>query len=288
MSPDRRRGILWALAAAFGIAGFAVPWKLASSVGAPSTNTLLLLAWAATFSTALGVIRTGGLPRPRSFDWALAAGIAVLTLLGNLASAEAIRTLSPPLLVVAQRSEVILVAIIAWPVIGERVDRRFWMGAALAVCGLAILQGPSDVSNVGTPGMVWAGLSALCFAGMAVVTRKYIRSVDPVAVNGLRLWLSVLFWFGVNGLPPALFEIGADQAAYAGLAAFSGPFAGRLCMMHSARFLEARLTTLATLLAPVLTLMLAWLVLSDLPSSRQLIGGAVMLLGIALPLLPLR
>jgi len=286
MAADTRRGLAWAFGAAFGIAGFAVPWKLAGDVGSTSTNTLLLLGSAAVFSTSLGIARTGAPPRPSRYDWGLAAALALLTLLGNLASAEAIRTLSPSLLVVTQRSEVILVALMAWPLIGERVDRRFWIGALIAAGGLAYLQGPYDATHVRAPGMVFAALSAVCFAGMAVVTRKYIRSADPVAVNTLRLWLSVAFWFAANGLPSSLLEIGVEQASYAALAAFAGPFAGRICMMHSARYLEARLTTLATLLAPVLTLALAWLVLSDLPTPRELLGGAIMLLGIALPLWP--
>ncbi len=39
--------MLWALGAAVRIAGFAIPWKLASAEGAASTNALLLLAFAA-------------------------------------------------------------------------------------------------------------------------------------------------------------------------------------------------------------------------------------------------
>jgi drug/metabolite transporter (DMT)-like permease len=279
----------WALGSAFAIAGFAVPWKLASTVGAAHTNTLLLLAWAALFSTTLGVARTGRVPRPRRFDWLLAGALAVLTLAGNLASAEAIRSLSPALLTVVQRSEVVLVALIAWPVIGERVDRVFWVGAAVAVCGLVILQGPFDGTGalggkgVHATGMAWAFGSAICFASMAVVTRLYIRRVDPIAVNSLRLVLAVAFWFAANGVGEEIREIGRPQVGYTMLAAFFGPFAGRLCMMQSARYLEARLTTLATLVAPVATLVLAWIVLSDLPTARQLVGGGVMLLGIAIP-----
>jgi len=54
MAADTRRGLAWAFGAAFGIAGFAVPWKLAGDVGSTSTNTPLLLGSAAVFSTSLG------------------------------------------------------------------------------------------------------------------------------------------------------------------------------------------------------------------------------------------
>ena len=75
------------------------------------------------------------------------------------------------------------------------------------------------------------------------------------------------------------------QAGYASLAAFFGPFLGRLCLMNAARYLEARVTTLATLAAPPLTLVLGYALLSDLPSAREILGGTIMLAGIAVPLL---
>ena len=101
----------------------------------------------------------------------------------------------------------------------------------------------------------------------------------------LRLWLSVLLWFAWYGFPQELGEITVSQAGYAGLAAFFGPFAGRLSMMTSSRYLEARLTTLATLAAPPITLLLGVLLLSETPAPREVIGGLVMLVGIAIPVL---
>lgn len=118
---------------------------------------------------------------------------------------------------------------------------------------------------------------------MAVATRKFIHRIDLVSVNALRLWISVALWFVWHGTPDALYAITVPQAFYVSLAAFFGPFLGRLCMMTSARYIEARYTTLATLAAPSLTLLLGFVILSDLPSGQEIFGGIVMLMGIALP-----
>jgi len=123
----------------------------------------------------------------------------------------------------------------------------------------------------------------LAFGSMAVLTRRFIHRFEPARVNGLRLWLSVGMWFSWYGIPPTLLEITPAQAGYTSLAAFCGPFAGRLAMMTSARYLEARLTTLATLAAPPLTLLLGLLVLSETPTPREILGGLVMLAGVAIP-----
>jgi drug/metabolite transporter (DMT)-like permease len=275
--------MVWGLGAAVGIAGWAIPWKLASAEGAASANALLLLAFAAAFNTLYNRLRPGEGRGITGFDWLLAAALAALTLFGNVASAEAIRGLSPALLTVAQRGEIILVALMAWPLVGERPDRPFWVGAALAGLGLVIVQAPFDLADARAVGFAWAGLSVVAFSSMAVLTRRFIHRFDPARVNALRLWLSVAMWFAWYGAPPALLEVTPAQAGYTSLAAFCGPFAGRLAMMTSARYLEARLTTLATLAAPPLTLLLGLLLLAETPAPRELLGGLVMLVGIAIP-----
>jgi len=55
-------------------------------------------------------------------------------------------------------------------------------------------------------------------------------------------------------------------------------------MMLSARHLEARKTVLMTLAAPPVTLVVAVIALGDWPSGRELAGGVVMLMGVAIPL----
>jgi drug/metabolite transporter (DMT)-like permease len=282
---DHRRGILWALGSAFGIAAFVVPWKIASSHGDARINTLLLLGAAASFTSLLTAYQQRSFPTFRIFDLRIAAALAACTLVGNLASANAIQLVSPALLTVVQRGEVIIVALLAWPIIGERIDRSFWLGAAVAVGGLLLLQGPLAVGQPRTEGIAWAIVSAICFGSMAVITRKFVHRFDTVSVNALRLWLAVALWFAWNGFPDELFEIGTEQAGFTFLAAFFGPFMGRLCMMTSARYIEARITTLATLAAPPLTLALAYAVLSDLPSAREIQGGIIMLVGISIPIL---
>ena len=284
-SDDHRRGILWALGSAFGIAAFVVPWKIASTHGEPRINTLLLLGAAAIFTSLLTAYQQRSFPTFRRFDFGIAAALAACTLLGNLASANAIALISPALLTVVQRGEVIVVALLAWPIIGERIDRSFWLGAAVAGCGLLLLQGPLAVDEPRTAGIAWAVVSAICFGSMAVITRKFVHRFDTVSVNALRLWMAVTLWFAVNGFPDELLEIGTEQAGFTFLAAFFGPFMGRLCMMTSAKYIEARVTTLVTLAAPPLTLALAYAVLSDLPSTREIQGGVIMLIGISIPIL---
>jgi drug/metabolite transporter (DMT)-like permease len=290
---DRNRGILWALAAAVGSAGFVIPWKLASSYGDTHLNALVLLASAALFNSLLSAwqgrsrIRLGQLGqfvRFARFDLRMAAALGLLSLVGNLFSAKGIELLSPALLAVVMRIEIVLVPLMAWPLIGERVEKRYWLGAGIAVVGLVLMQPPLEGAPFHASGFFWTILAAGCFSAMSVLTRMGIHRMDPLAVNGLRLWFAVGMWFALNGFPAELLEMDPRRVAWAALAAFFGPFAARLCLMMSARHVEARVTALATLGAPVITLALAYVILSDSPTDREIQGGLIMLIGIAIPI----
>ena len=133
----------------------------------------------------------------------------------------------------------------------------------------------------GGTGLALAG--AACFSSLAIITRRFIHQIAPVTVNALRLWFAVAFWFAFNPLP-RLSEIPPQQVFYAGIAAIAGPFLGRLALMNSARYVEARVTTLATLATPAMTLIAAYIVLSEWPKNYELVGGAIMIAGISIPL----
>ncbi len=285
MSGNQRQGVTWALCGAFCIGFFSVPWKAANTAGDPAVSALVLLATAAIFSTAISLVQHRQLPKLRRFDWIAAVVLAVLSLAGNQVSAMAIQTITPSVMTVVQRSEAVFVALVAWPLLGERVTPRFWAGLAVALAGLLVLQNPFGELDPRAVGIRWAVIAACLFGSMVVVTRRFAHLVDLVAVNGVRLWIAVAMWFVMNGVPDALVNAPREQVLNAAAAGIVGPFAGRLCMMLSSRTLEARLTTLLTLAAPPVTLVFAYVMLGAVPSLREVAGGALMMVGIAIPLI---
>jgi drug/metabolite transporter (DMT)-like permease len=133
---DYRRGIAWSLGAALGSGFFVIPWKLANQHGDAATSTFALLGFAALLNTVLGLAQLRGGTRTRvalgRYELWIALALAALSLFGNLASATAIQTLSASLLNVLQRGEVLVVALLAWAMLGERVERRYWLGSMIA------------------------------------------------------------------------------------------------------------------------------------------------------------
>ncbi len=211
--------------------------------------------------------------------------LGALSLLGNLASATAITSLSPSVLTILLRTDVLVVALLAWMVLRERVDWRFWLGTAIATVGVIVLHDPRGDAQIDLRGSAFAFGAVVCFSAMAVATRKAIRRIDPVRVNAIRLWVSLPLWILLAGGFGTLGSMAPDQLGWVALAAFTGPFLARLCLNMSSRHIEARVTSLVVLASPLVTIPLDLVFLGHVPALHELLGGAILLSGIAIPLL---
>jgi drug/metabolite transporter (DMT)-like permease len=287
--PNIRYGVGMAFFGSLMSACFLIPWKLAAEYGEPKLAVLVMLTVAAALNSmtaAFEARRAGAAARAGAWPATLsvAAAFAVLTLLGNWTSAEAVARISGALLAVVQRCEVIVVALLGAVVLGEPVRPAFWLGTGLAAVGLWILQRPgADMEGFDPVGALYGLGSAVCFGAMVVLARRYITRVQPFLLNALRLWMSVGLWFVVERRVPTARELSPSLLLYAGLAGFFGPFLSRLGALLSARHVQAHVTAVASLATPVLTLGLAYLVLHSLPTGRELLGGTIMLIGVAVP-----
>ena len=286
---DLRRGVMWSLVSAFWVALFIVPWKLAAEVGSGRINVLLLVISAAVFnSVPAGKASRASVAAPLTGFrlWWLAIRLALCTLLGNWLSAQAVARVSPPVFSVVLRSEALWVALLGLIFLREAVDRLFWVGLLALGAGLWLLQDAPAGVTATTEGVLYGVAAASSFAVMAVLVRKHIAGINPRQLNALRLWCAVGCWFLMNGFPAELSTISWPLMGYVALAALFGPTLSRLCVMMSARYVPAWLTSLVSQTSPVFTLLLTLLWGAGLPSERELWGGILVLSGVVLPLLP--
>jgi len=280
--------VIAALFSAWCSAAFLIPWKLATRHGDPDLVVLCLLVFAAAFSTVTALFDRSNLGLLRGHlgpTLKLALLMSMFTLAGNWASAESVHRVSGALLAVLQRCELIAVALLGVALLGERVRISFWIGAAVAVGGLVVLQDhdPTTHANFDSAGVFYGLASATFFGTMIVMQRRYREGVHLMPLNAMRLWFGVVLWFVVYRRVPASAELTAPLLTYTASAAFFGPFLSRVGTLISARHVAASVTVFVGLWTPIFTLILAWLWLGDVPAQHELIGGAVMLTGIAIP-----
>src|SRR5690606_32664591 len=135
---------------------------------------------------------------------------------------------------VLAKTEVLLVAALAWPLLGERMSRRFGAGALVAVAGFAVMHAPGGGLGLDA-GSLWAVVAAAAWALMHVVARKHIHRVRPGRVNGVRLWLTAAALLLVPGGAQGLAGLDARTWLLCGVAALAGPFLARLSLLHAVR-----------------------------------------------------
>jgi len=281
---DVRRGTLLSTGAAIWAAAFLIFYKQASLLADARVVALALLSVAAVLNTGAALIETRGRLRlDRVGAWASVA-LAVFSVTGNLCSSEALTTLDPGIMAVLLRTQVVMVALAGALFLGERVTAGLALGGLIALGGLVLMRMPLD-ARADLAGVAWALGAAASFGAMAVVTRKVIHRIQPVAVNAVRLWMAVAILAALPGNAAGAVHAGPALWLQALGAAVCGPFLSRLFIMYALRHVTVAYQALLNLSSPVFAFVLAFLVLGTLPTGHELIGGAVMLAGIAVPVI---
>lgn len=272
--------------AALSAAIYLFPYKAAGAFTEPRVLSFSLLFVAAVFNTVTLFWRHRGelrrvVPKSR-LGWLLAAGLSVLTITGNFSSAQAITLLSPAVTSVLLRTEIVFVGVFGALFLGERPSWALILGGSTASIGLVVMRAPLRF-DTSTLGALWALSAAASFGAMQVATRRVIANISPATINAVRLWMAVSLLSLDPGLWPAVGKVPLQFWGLVTLAAIFGPFIGRLLIMYSLRTLSAARSALILLLSPIFAFLLGYAFGGAVPHSNELIGGAIMLLGIALP-----
>ena len=174
----------------------------------------------------------------------------------------------------------------------RRMPRRtVLMGSALAVAGLVLVIGPGAIQAVDPVGLAFAFCAAVGCAVYFFVAARPAYGLPPVALAaaGLLLGGAVLALLGATGVLPftATFD---DLPLFGALApwwlpllllAVIGTALAYASGISAAGMLGSRLASFVGLLEVVFASLFAWLLLGEELSPLQLVGGALILGGIA-------
>jgi inner membrane transporter RhtA len=266
-------------------AAYLIFFKAGSLYAAPEALVLPMLLCAAGFNSCMVFARNQSLRfRLDRTSLVVALTMGALSALGNEAMAHALALIGPGLASVMLRTQVVIVAVGGIFFLGEKVNLRFWLGAALAMVGFALLQAGRDFAGDDVLiGMLWALVAAFSFGAMQVVVRKTVHRIDHSLVNSLRLWLAAGLLACVPGRVGLLSEVDHWVWLLCAAAGLVGPVISRLMMMAALRHVTAAMSTLVMNLAPVFAFAAGGVVFAIWPGWLEIVGSAVMLVGIALP-----
>lgn len=277
----RRAGASYAL---FGSATAAVNLLALRSAGVYGQEAFVvaLLSIAAVANLAWTAAKPGARLRLGRFEHGIALLIALLSVIGNVCMARAAAALGAGLTGILVQTEIFFVAVFARVALGERVSVRFAIGAAIAACGLVILNLPRAGSATIGLAALWPLTAAACFAIMLVLTRGIAHRISLEGVNTFRLVYAAPATLLLPGAI-AVIDMPATGWAWAAVAGLSGPFIARLFIMHAVRRIPAGRTKLLQLTSPVFAFGLDFAIFATVPTPIELVCGALILTGVAIP-----
>ena len=283
---DQIKGLCFALLAMFGGGLYAIPYRLSLDSVAPLPVIWGVFLWAFLFSLPGAWFAR----RQNKFSWKI-AGITLATslagLLGNYAICQALSQSSPTLLVLVSRIEIIIAMLLSWMFLKEFIGIRVWMSVVVIVLGIIVMKMDSltfDLKNWSS--FLWAVTSAFSFASMQVLAKRIIDEINPQVLNVSRLAVGLVILWSLAEVRSGVTNLQSGEWKWIALAAFCGPFMGRVSYTYALRYLTISKAVIISSFSPATTLLFELLVFGTLISSYEAIGGTIMLAGILWVFLP--
>lgn len=230
----------------------------------------------------------------------LRRNLGMMTVYGLLAVAtaqacffNAVRFLPVGVALLLEYLGIVLVVGWMWLVHGQRPRRLTVAGSVVAVLGLVfVLDLGGAGARVDPVGVLWGLGAGIGLAAYFVLSARADAGLPPVvlASGGMAVGAAALVGLGLLGALPLRATFGTvDFAGYrtswlvpvVGLSLFAAVIA-YVAGIAAARLLGARLSSFVGLTEVMFAVLIAWLALGELPSVVQLLGGALIVAGVAL------
>ncbi|MEI6758806.1 MAG: DMT family transporter [Betaproteobacteria bacterium] len=166
----------------------------------------------------------------------------------------------------------LIAALVSFLLFRERVDRATWVAIPVVILGVGIMVSGSLTGQVSPMGDALSLLMAFAFAGATVITRRHDKvAMMPAVCTGTLMAAAVAATqaraFAVSPADGALLFVFGALNLGLGLALF----------VRGVRRIPATLAALIGVAEPVLGPVWVWLVHGEVPGSRTLLGGGVVL-----------
>ncbi|MGC4856117.1 EamA family transporter [Micromonospora sp. DT4] len=205
---------------------------------------------------------------------------------------NAVRYLPVGIALLLEYLGIILVVGWMWLRHGQRPRRLTVAGSAAALCGLAFVLDLTGNASFDPVGVLWGLGAAFGLAGYFVLAGRVDPRLPSVAMasGGMAVGAAVLLLVGLTGLLPLRATFG--EVTFAGhrttwllpivgltlVAAVIAYLAG----IAGTRVLGPRLSSFVGLTEVLFAVLIAWLFLDELPTAWQLLGGLLIVAGVAL------
>jgi len=175
------------------------------------------------------------------------------------------------------------VMLFAWPMLGEKVQGWQWLAVATAIFGMVLIFDPLNIKADGFS-MFLALCSGVSWALSATISKKLHQRSPNLDLLNLTAWPMLL---GSVPMLAIAFIVPATPIQWTGYfigavlfnVILSGALAW-LLWLYALQRLPAGVASMASMLAPVIGVIAAWIQLNEVPNTFELIG--MLLIALAL------
>jgi drug/metabolite transporter (DMT)-like permease len=182
-------------------------------------------------------------------------------------------------------TQVLIVGLLAWALLGERPSARALVSIPIAFVGIVLISGVLENGAYGsdpTRGVVYGVLTGIAYAGFLLTLRQGSMDLRRVAGPLFDATAASAVVAGLAGVGLGELDLlpGWESQFWLVLLALSSQVVGWLLIALSLPRLPAVLTSILLMLQPLLAVMFAALLVDERPSSLQLLGAAAILAGV--------
>lgn len=289
-------GVLAAALAAFLFALNGTVSKTALASGLPSTRLVEVRSAGAALCLVLAVLLTRPRTlraRPRELLFLLGAGVVGIGLVQWLYFV-AIGRLPVGIALLLEYLAPVLVVVWVRFVRRDPVRRRLWAALALSVTGLVVVTQAWQGLRLDGVGVVAGLCAAASLAAYYLTSERGLGARDPLSLAAWTFTAAAVFWSVLQPWWTFPWERMTERVDLPGLDAVGpvwvlvlwvvvlGTVVPYGLILVALRSLGSARTGLLGMAEPVLASLVAWLLLGEVLSPVQLLGGAVVLTGIVL------
>jgi len=266
---------------------FAIPYRLSLETVAPLTVVWGVFLWALLFSLPGAWIAR----HQTKYSWKIGGITLLISLAGLLANYSICQALngasSPTMLTLLQRSEIIITMLLSWLFLKEIITARVWLAVVVVIAGIIVMKLNTLSFELNEwSAIIWAITAAFSFAVMQVLAKIIIHEINPQVLNVSRLALALVILWSLEEVRIRVAVLEFTEWQWLALAAFCGPFVGRVSYTYALRYLTISKTVIIGSFSPVATLIFELLVFGTLINGYETFGGTIMLAGILWVFLP--